>query len=292
MKIELDINAGFCFGVEKTIERAEIELSEGNSIFCLGEMVHNDEEINRLEEKGLKTIHYKEFRRLKNSRILIRAHGEPPETYRIAAENNLELIDTTCPIVSRLQNKIKACYDKIADDKGQIVTYGKDGHAEVVGLVGQTQGKAIIVDKLEDLEQINFGKPIYLYSQTTKSKKGFNLIKKEIEKRLQKEGKSKEFNLMAHQTICGQVANREPKLKIFAKNHDVIFFVSGKKSSNGRMLYEVCKKVNSNTYFISKPGEIEKNMLTGAQSVGISGATSTPTWLLKDVEKMIRTFDS
>ncbi len=292
MKIELDIKAGFCFGVKKTIERAETELSEGNSIFCLGEMVHNDEEINRLEAKGLKTIHYKEFQSLKNSSILIRAHGEPPETYKIAEENNLELIDTTCPIVSRLQDKIKACYDKIDNDKGQIVIYGKEGHAEVIGLVGQTQGKAIIVNKLEDLEKISLEKPIYLYSQTTKSKKGFNLIKKEIEKRLQKEGKSKKLYLIAHQTICGEVANREPNLKIFAKNHDVILFVSGKKSSNGRMLYEVCKNVNSNSYFISNPGEVEENMIAGAQSVGISGATSTPTWLLKDVEKMIRTFDS
>jgi len=292
MKIELDIKAGFCFGVKKTIERAETELSEGNSIFCLGEMVHNDEEINRLEAKGLKTIHYKEFQSLKNSSILIRAHGEPPETYKIAKENNLELIDTTCPIVSRLQDKIKACYDKIDDDKGQIVIYGKEGHAEVIGLVGQTQGKAIIVNKQEDLEKISFEKPIYLYSQTTKSKKGFNLIKKEIEKRLQKEGKSKKLYLIAHQTICGEVANREPNLKIFAKNHDVILFVSGKKSSNGRMLYEVCKKVNPNSYFISNSGEVKKYMLAGVQTVGISGATSTPTWLLKDVEKIVRTFNS
>ena len=292
MKIELDINAGFCFGVKKTIERAESELEKGNSIYCLGEMVHNDEEINRLEAKGLKTINYKEFRSLKNTSVLIRAHGEPPETYKIAAENNLKLIDTTCPIVSRLQNKIKTCYDEIVDDYGQIIIYGKEGHAEVIGLVGQTRGKAIIVNKLKDLEQISLDKPIYMYSQTTKSRKDYNLIKKEIEKRLQKEGKNKKLHLIAHQTICGQVANREPNLKLFAKKHDAIFFVSGKKSSNGRMLYEVCKKTNPNSYFISNPGEIEKNMLAGAQSVGISGATSTPTWLLKDVEKMIRTFNS
>ncbi len=292
MKIELDINAGFCFGVKKTIERVETELAQGNSIYCLGEMVHNDEEINRLEAKGLKTINYKEFKSLKNTSVLIRAHGEPPETYKIAAENNLNLIDTTCPIVSRLQNIIKTCYDEIADDQGQIVIYGKEGHAEVIGLVGQTRGKAIIVNELADLEQINFEKPIYMYSQTTKSKKGYNLIKKEIEKRLDKEGKNNKLYLMAYQTICGQVANREPNLKLFAKNHDVIFFVSGKKSSNGRMLYEICKKANPNSYFISNSSEVNKNMLTEAQSVGISGATSTPTWLLKDVEKMIKTFNS
>lgn len=292
MKIELDINAGFCFGVKKTIERAETELGQGNSIYCLGEMVHNDEEINRLEAKGLKTINYEEFRSLRNANVLIRAHGEPPETYKIAAENKLNLIDTTCPIVSRLQNKIKTCYDEIADDKGQIIIYGKEGHAEVIGLVGQTRGNAIIVNKLEDLEQISLDKPIYMYSQTTKSKKAYNLIKKEIEKRLDKEGKNNKLYLMAYQTICGQVANREPNLKLFAKNHDVIFFVSGKKSSNGRMLYEICKKANPNSYFISNSSEVNKNMLTEAQSVGISGATSTPTWLLKDVEKMIRTFNS
>ncbi len=292
MKIELDINAGFCFGVKKTIERAESELEQGNNIFCLGEMVHNDEEIKRLESKGLVTINYEEFRELKNSRVLIRAHGEPPETYRIAKENNLELIDTTCPIVSRLQNRIKTCFDEIVDDKGQIVIYGKEGHAEVVGLVGQTRGKAIVVNKLEDLDQLNPDLPVYLYSQTTKSKKGFTEVKKEIEKKLLQAGKNKKFQLLAHQTICGQVANREPALKHFAKKHDVIFFVSGKKSSNGKMLYEVCKKENPNSYFISNPGEVRKDMIKGVQTVGISGATSTPTWLLKDVEKMIRSFVS
>jgi 4-hydroxy-3-methylbut-2-enyl diphosphate reductase len=292
MKIELDINAGFCFGVKKTIERAESELEQGNSIYCLGEMVHNDEEINRLEKKGLKTIDYEDLRKLKNTRILIRAHGEPPETYQIAKENNLELIDTTCPIVSRLQNRIKTCFDEIVDDKGQIVIYGKEGHAEVVGLVGQTRGKAIVVNKVSDLDQLDSDLPVYLYSQTTKSKKGFNEIKKEIEKRLLAAGKNKKFHLLAHQTICGQVANREPALKRFAKNHDIIFFVSGKKSSNGRMLYEVCKAANPNSFFISNPDEVQKSMIEGAETIGISGATSTPTWLLKDVEKMIRSFVS
>lgn len=292
MKIELDIHAGFCFGVKKTIEKAESELKQGNSIYCLGEMVHNDEEINRLESKGLKTINYEQFRKLKNARVLIRAHGEPPETYETARNNNLELIDTTCPIVSRLQNKIRTCYDEIMDDKGQIVIYGKEGHAEVVGLVGQTHGKAVVINNINDLDQLDIDLPVYLYSQTTKSKKGFNEIKKEIERRLLEAGKNRKIHLIAHQTICGQVANREPALRQFSKNHDVIFFVSGKKSSNGRMLYEVCKKVNPNSFFISNAGEVQKSMIKGARSAGISGATSTPTWLLKDVEKMIRSFVS
>ncbi len=290
MKIEIDPKAGFCFGVKKTIERAEKELEAGRSIYCLGEMVHNDEEINRLESKGLITIDFDQFKTLKNARVLIRAHGEPPETYQIAKKNNIQLVDTTCPIVSRLQNRIRTCHDEIIEEKGQIIIFGKEGHAEVVGLVGQTNGEAIIVNQVKDLDQIDFTRPVYLYSQTTKSKKGFSLIKKEIEKRRQEKRQVNKLQFKAHQTICGQVSNRESNLIEFAKKHDVILFVSGKKSSNGKMLYEICKNVNPNSHFISSSEEVEKEMILGFKTLGISGATSTPTWLLKDVANKVSSF--
>ena len=291
MKVEIDPNAGFCFGVKNTIERAEKELEEGNSIYCLGEMVHNDEEIRRLESLGLVTIDFEYFKTLKNAKVLIRAHGEPPETYQIAKKNNIELIDTTCPIVSRLQNRIRTCNDEIIGEKGQIIIFGKEGHAEVVGLVGQTGGDAIVISQIEDLDQIDFARPVYLYSQTTKSKKEFGKIKKEIEKRKLKYGHLGDSHFKSYQTICGQVSNREPNLIVFAKKHDIILFVSGKKSSNGKMLFEVCKKVNPNSHFISSPGEVEIDMVKGHNTVGISGATSTPTWLLKDVASKVLSFE-
>lgn len=292
MKVEIDPKAGFCFGVKKTIERAEQELEAGQSIYCLGEMVHNDEEIRRLESKGLITINFEHFKTLKNVKVLIRAHGEPPETYKIAKENSIQLIDTTCPIVSRLQNRIRTCNDEIVEENGQIIIFGKEGHAEVVGLVGQTKGEGIVVNQIDDLDQIDFSRPVYLYSQTTKSKKEFSKIKKEIEKRKQEQASNEKSRFKSYQTICGQVSNREPNLIEFAKKHDVILFVSGKKSSNGKMLFEICKNVNPNSYFISSPEEVNNDMVEGFRTVGISGATSTPTWLLKAVSTRVSSFDN
>ena len=290
MKIEIDKNAGFCFGVEKAIERAEEELMKNKAIYCLGEIVHNGEEIKRLEEKGLKTITYEEYRNLKNATVFLRAHGEPPEIYKIARDNNIQLVDATCPIVSKLQNRIKTRFNEIKRDGGQIVIYGKEGHAEIKGLVGQTQGQAIVIDHADNLERIDFNRPVSLYSQTTKSKKAFNEIRTKIEKSFTKSKNHDTSKLKFHQTICGQVANREPGLLKFAIKHDVILFASGKNSSNGKVLFNVCKDANPHSYFISNVDEVEKTMIKDCNSLGISGATSTPFWLLKDIETKLQSF--
>ncbi len=287
MRIEIDKNAGFCFGVEKAIERAEEELRENESIYCLGEIVHNGEEIRRLEKKGLITISYDEYRKLKNVTVMLRAHGEPPETYKIARENNIQLIDATCPIVSRLQNRIKTRFNNINKDQDQIVIFGKEGHAEIIGLEGQTRGQAIVIDEEDSLEKIDFTRPVFLYSQTTKSKKAFKAIKKKIEKKIKETQLENKARLKFHQTICGQVANREENLQEFAKKHDVILFASGKNSSNGKVLFKVCKEANPRSFFISNVNELKKSMTENCSSVGISGATSTPSWLLKDIKNKL-----
>lgn len=290
MKIEIDKNAGFCFGVEKAIERAEEELKKNKTIYCLGEIVHNGEEIKRLEEKGLKTITYKEYRKLKNATVFLRAHGEPPETYKIARENNIQLVDATCPIVSKLQNRIKSKYNDIKKDDGQIVIYGKEGHAEIKGLVGQTDGQAIVIDHTDNLERIDFNRPVYLYSQTTKSKKAFNEIRTKIEEYFRELKNHDASKLKFHQTICGQVANRESNIFEFANKHDVILFASGKNSSNGKVLFSVCKNANPRSYFISNVNEVEKAMIENCNSIGISGATSTPSWLLKNIKAKVQSY--
>jgi len=288
MKVEIDPRSGFCFGVKKAIERAEDEVSSHETIYCLGEIVHNDEEISRLSKKGLKTITHDDFINLHNVSVLIRAHGEPPETYEIAKKNNINLIDATCPIVSKLQNRIKTCYDEIIDEGGQIVIYGKEGHPEVLGLVGQTHGKAIVVTDPENVDRIDFTRPVYLYSQTTKSKFGFEEVRDTIKKMMKKNGGNKKLHFLAHRTLCGEVSNREPELKIFAESHDAIIFASGTNSSNGKMLYDVCKQVNPNSYFVSKAEEVRKVMVEGCRTIGISGATSTPSWLLEEVAKRVK----
>lgn len=290
MIIEIDNNAGFCFGVEKAIERAEEELAGQGSISCLGQIVHNGEEIKRLEKKGLKTISHDELENLKGATMLLRAHGEPPRTYRIAKENKITLIDATCPIVSRLQNRIKARYNSIDKEKEQIVIFGKEGHAEIIGLVGQTEGHALVIEEEESLERIDYTKPIYLYSQTTKSKNAFNNIRQDIENRIKETPGGDVRSLKFHQTICGQVANRETDLQDFAKKHDGILFAAGRNSSNGKVLYNVCKKANPNTHFVSNVEEVQEEMIKDCRSVGISGATSTPSWLLKDIETKLRSF--
>jgi 4-hydroxy-3-methylbut-2-en-1-yl diphosphate reductase len=276
MKVEIDSNSGFCFGVVYAIEMAEDYLNETGSLFCLGDIVHNDKEVQRLEAKGLKIIDHEDFKELKDTTVLIRAHGEPPETYKIALQNNIELIDASCPVVLKLQNRVRNAYEEDV----QIVIYGKPGHAEVNGLIGQTHQEAIIVTKEEDIEKIDFTRPISLFSQTTKSTEGFYKIKSLIEAR------SQEFK--ANDTICRQVSNRDPQLRIFSTRYDVVIFVSGKKSSNGKVLYEVCKSINPRSYFISDVKEIEPFWFDKCESVGICGATSTPMWLMELVAESIR----
>ena len=285
MNVEIDNNSGFCFGVVYAIQRAEEELATSNKLFCLGDIVHNSVEVKRLESKGLITIDKEEFKKLKNCKVLIRAHGEPAETYEIALKNNITLIDASCPVVLRLQNKIKNGFDNFTNpDQGQIVIYGKKGHAEVNGLVGQTQGKAIVVSSLDDLDKIDYTKPINIYSQTTKSPEGFNLIVKEIEKRINK----KNTSFISNDTICRQVSSRDKKLRNFAKKHNVVIFVSGKKSSNGKMLFEVCKKENPQTYFVSDYDDVNADWFANTNSVGICGATSTPKWLMEKIANKIK----
>lgn len=281
-KVEIDEGSGFCFGVTTAIQKAEEELSKGTTLYCLGDIVHNGQECERLKQMGLITINHDEFARLKNAKVLLRAHGEPPQTYKIAKENNIEIIDATCPVVLRLQKRIKQEYDTASDKEKQIVIYGKNGHAEVLGLVGQTEGKAIVIESLEEAKQLDFTKDIRLYSQTTKSLEEFWQIVEYI-----KEHISPDASFEFYDTICRQVANRMPNIRKFAGAHDLIFFVCGKKSSNGKILYQECKKVNSNSYLIDQPEEIDKNLLSKAQSVGICGATSTPKWLMEACKKVI-----
>jgi 4-hydroxy-3-methylbut-2-enyl diphosphate reductase len=267
---------------------AEDAMEEGGHLYCLGDIVHNDLEVQRLHAKGLQVIDYEELKALRDCQVLIRAHGEPPETYRIALENNLELIDASCPVVLKLQNRIKNAHDKMSTDNGQTVIYGKKGHAEVKGLTGQTRGDAIIIMDENDLEQIDFSRPVTLFSQTTKSTAGFYNIKALIEKRIKETNQQDSSDLLnANDSICRQVSNREPRLITFSQEHQLILFVSGKKSSNGKALYQVCKSQNESSYFIEDVNEIKPEWLEGIETVGICGATSTPMWLMEKVKTYI-----
>lgn len=284
MKIEIDHNSGYCFGVEFAIQMAEDEMSTGEHLYCLGDIVHNRMEVERLYEKGLRIIDRDQLTTLKNTRVLIRAHGEPPETYQIALKNNIELIDASCPVVLKLQNRVKSAYDSVKDKNGQIVIYGKPGHAEVIGLTGQTGDDAIIISSVDDLDQIDFSRPVVLFSQTTKSTKGFYHIKEAIEQRIKDaKGTLVEGDLDANDSICRQVSNREPQMQVFASRHDVILFVAGKKSSNGKALYEVCRSTNERSYFVESEHDVELGWIKPKDSVGICGATSTPKWLMEQV---------
>lgn len=282
VKIEIDQESGFCFGVVTAINKAEEELAKGNILYCLGDIVHNSKEVERLKELGLITINHEEYKQLRNVKVLLRAHGEPPETYKIAEQNNIEIIDATCPVVLQLQKRIKKEYLQPEEDKKQIVIYGKKGHAEALGLVGQTNSKAIVIEKPEEANKLNFSKNIRLYSQTTKSLDEFKKIVQHIQKKI-----SSDATFLFYDTICRQVANRMPNIRKFAASHDLIFFVSGKKSSNGKMLFEECLKVNKNSHFIDNETEINASLLKRAQSIGICGATSTPKWLMEEVYKYI-----
>ncbi len=283
MKIEIDRKSGFCFGVINAINKAESELGNDGKFYCLGDIVHNDAEVARLKLLGMETITHEEYFRMRNCRVLIRAHGEPPETYRYALENQIELIDATCPVVLMLQKRVKGSFKNLAKEKGQLVFFGKPGHAETTGISGQIDNKAIIVRNKEDLEKIDFTKPIELYSQTTMSIESFNEMAVAIRERA---GENQQ--VVVRDTICRQVANRGPHLREFAARYQVVIFVAGDKSSNGAALYAVCKSVNPHTYKIEDEAGLNPEWFAGIESVGICGATSTPRWLMEKVAAGIR----
>lgn len=287
--IEVDDKSGFCFGVTAAISKAEDELAEHTTLYCLGDIVHNSDEVERLRAKGLDTITHSDLAGLHNVSVLLRAHGEPPSTYDLARRNGVRIIDATCPVVLRLQKNIKSTYE--SPNPPQIVIYGKAGHAEVNGLVGQTEGTAIVVDDISSLDAIDFSKPIALYSQTTKSLDGYREMRDEIMRRAH-EG----VEVTCHDTICRQVANRANGIASFAESHTVVLFVSGKKSSNGRVLFNHCLQANPRTHLIANASEIQPEWLREATSIGVCGATSTPRWLMEDVKaaarKIVDSFDS
>jgi 4-hydroxy-3-methylbut-2-enyl diphosphate reductase len=283
--IEIDEGSGFCFGVTTAIKKAEEELSRGTQLYCLGDIVHNGMECERLKRLGLVTINHEEMSNLHNATVLLRAHGEPPATYRLADTNNIEIIDATCPVVLQLQRRIKAQYESLPES--QIVIFGKNGHAEVLGLVGQTQGHAIVIEKYDDVMMLDLTRDIYLYSQTTKSLDEFHRIIEYIQQHISPDATFKSFD-----TICRQVANRMPNIKAFASRHDLVLFVCGHKSSNGKVLYGECKSVNPNSYQIEGPEEINPSWLKGVNTVGICGATSTPKWLMEQCRDAIETLET
>jgi len=288
MKVEIDEKSGFCFGVRNAVEIAENALLRGEKVYSLGPIVHNDKEVERLTSLGLVPINHQQFRKLKDCNVLVRAHGEPPETYIIAEKNNITIIEATCPIVKELQKKIRETWIKIEKEKGQIVIFGKPGHAEVVGLLGQTNNKGILVSRPDDIDKIDVTRPVMLFSQTTMEINEFKHIKNLIYNRMTKRGAvDPASNFKVINSVCRQVSNREPHLRIFASEHDTIIFVSGKESSNGRMLFSVCESVNPDSHFVSSPEEIDKSWFTGKESIGICGATSTPKWLIENARDYI-----
>lgn len=287
IQIEIDNGSGFCFGVTTAIKKAEEELAKGETLYCLGDIVHNGMEVERLHDQGLITINHDQLKELRNVKVLLRAHGEPPETYEIARRNNIEIIDATCPVVLQLQKRIKKQYEcnqeeSTPEEGRQIVIFGKNGHAEVLGLVGQTRSKAIVIEKFDDVKHLDFNRDIYLYSQTTKSLDEFHHIIEYIQEHIAKEAEFKSFD-----TICRQVANRMPNISTFATRHDVILFVSGRKSSNGKVLFHECLQVNPNSYQIERAEEIDMSWFDNATTVGICGATSTPKWLMEECRDYI-----
>ena len=296
MTISIDSNSGFCFGVTRAIQAAESELGNG-SLYCLGDIVHNGQEVARLEMKGLATIDYDDLRTLpSHSRVLLRAHGEPPSTYWIAQQRGIEIIDATCPVVKKLQDRIRACYEQHKNDEAvppQIVIYGKPGHAEVIGLQGQTNNTAIVIENTEQMDKIDFARPIYLFSQTTKSVEGFQELVASISRHLEASTSRPVFEY--HDTICRSVANRVKELQAFAEANDIVLFVGGTKSSNAKVLYKNCVEANPNTFFVSSPDEIEDfrlNILDSIKTnpdlrIGICGATSTPLWLMEAVSERL-----
>ena len=276
MIVEIDKKSGFCFGVVNAIGKAEEGLTFQETLYCLGDIVHNTAEVERLSSKGMITITHEQYFTMKNCRVLIRAHGEPPETYAYARENNIELIDGTCPIVTNLQKKIKTSFEKLRENNGQLVIFGKPGHAEVAGLNGQTGNRAIIIQSKEELGKIDFSRPVSLYSQTTKPLDEFREIASLIRERA-----ASDVSVEIRDTVCRQVSNRAPHLTQFAVSYEVVVFVAGRKSSNGAVLFAVCKAANPRTHFVSAPEELDKSWFDGASTVGICGATSTPPWQME-----------
>ena len=291
LNIEIDNGSGFCFGVTTAIQKAEEELARGNKLYCLGDIVHNGMECERLREMGLITINHDEMAQLHDAKVLLRAHGEPPETYELARQNNIEIIDATCPVVLQLQKRIKRQYDsnnqsdspsQSVKSAAQIVIFGKKGHAEVLGLVGQTHSNAIVIEYFDEVSQLDFSRDIYLYSQTTKSLDEFHRIIEYIQEHISPNATFKSFD-----TICRSVANRMPNISQFASRHDLILFVCGRKSSNGKVLFEECRRINPNTHLIEGPAEINPQWLENIKTVGICGATSTPKWLMEQCRDAI-----
>ena len=291
LNIEIDNGSGFCFGVTTAIQKAEEEMARGNKLYCLGDIVHNGMECERLREMGLITINHDEMAQLHDAKVLLRAHGEPPETYELARQNNIEIIDATCPVVLQLQKRIKRQYDsnnqsdspsQSVKSAAQIVIFGKKGHAEVLGLVGQTHSNAIVIEHFDEVSQLDFSRDIYLYSQTTKSLDEFHRIIEYIQEHISPNATFKSFN-----TICRSVANRMPNISQFASRHDLILFVCGRKSSNGKVLFEECRRINPNTHLIEGPAEINPQWLENIKTVGICGATSTPKWLMEQCRDAI-----
>lgn len=287
LEVTIDNESGFCFGVVKAIQSAERELTGTDELYCLGDLVHNNLEMDRLKALGLNTIKHDDLNHLKNRTVLLRAHGEPPSTYHLAEKNQIKIIDATCPVVLQLQRKIHRCYEECKNSQTQLVIYGKQGHAEVNGLVGQTNGTAIVIESIEDLNKLNFNQDIILFSQTTKPLDGFGQIIEAITQRISPDVK---FNY--YDTICRQVANRLPNIQKFAARHDWIYFVAGRKSSNGKMLFEECKKANPHTIFITEASEISERLPANIQKVGVCGATSTPKWLMEEVAARIKEVNS
>lgn len=287
MIIEIEDGSGFCFGVRNAIEKAECYLKDCNTLYCLGEIVHNEVEVNRLKNIGLQVIDKCDLKYISKSRMLIRAHGEPPSTYAMAKEQGIEVIDATCPIVLKLQSIILAGYEEMVDKGGNIVIYGKPGHAEVIGLEGQTKNTAIVINHPDDIEKIDVSRPIRLYSQTTQDAATYNIIAEKLKARMIDKQNSDNVDFIHYDTICKQVCNRSTQLHNFVKKFDLIFFVCSPKSSNGMVLYNLCKKNNPNTLRISDETEINFDRLYKINSVGICGATSTPLWLMQKVKNKI-----
>lgn len=283
MIVEIDKKSGFCFGVVKAITKAENELTDSETLYCLGDIVHNGEEVNRLANQGMVTISREEFFTMQNCRVLIRAHGEPPETYEYARQNNIELVDATCPIVLQLQNKIRASFELQQQQNGQVVIFGKPGHAEVIGLNGQTGNQALIISSLDEVDKIDFTRPISLYSQTTKPLNEFRMLAELVKLRA-----GDKVPVEIRDTVCRQVSNRGPHLQEFAKRHDVIIFVAGRKSSNGQALFGEVSAINPNSHFVASPLDLNTNWFRDASSIGICGATSTPMWLMEQVAEGIQ----
>ncbi|MDR0660507.1 MAG: 4-hydroxy-3-methylbut-2-enyl diphosphate reductase [Prevotellaceae bacterium] len=288
MLVEIDDKSGFCYGVIRAIEKAEGELKESVSLYSLGDIVHNTVEVNRLKDLGLLTIEHTRLNTLKNTKLLIRAHGEPPSTYRLLKQSGIEIIDCTCPVVLKLQERIKKNDEQIKQQNGQLVIFGKRGHAEVNGLIGQVNGDAIVIENIEEMDSIDFTRPVSLFAQTTMGLAEFEILSSKIKQRMQEVQVHLDVVFQSHNTICGQVANRKPHLEEFARKHDVIVFVSGKQSSNGKVLYQACKAVNEHTYMVEDEGELQVAWFENCCSVGVCGATSTPKWLMEQVAVAIR----